>query len=229
MADSVDAVAAAIGHEFTDVSLLELALTHPSYDSEQGERIGSNGRLEFLGDAVLDLVISSELYRGWPLAEGEMTKVRTSLVNEATLSDVGKSVGIPAALRLGKGEAAAGGRDKATIIADAMEAVIAAVYLDAGFERARDIVVRLWRPLFVDRTATPGGSDHKSLLQETLARSGLAPVYETTGTGPDHDRRFEAVVSVEGEVIGRGEGSSKKRAEQAAALDALEQLPMLDA
>jgi ribonuclease III len=227
--DPQRAVAAAIGHDFADESLLELALTHPSFDPEQAEPVGSNGRLEFLGDAVLDLVISSELYERWGLSEGEMTKVRAAVVDEATLAAMGVSIGIPAALRLGKGEDAAGGREKPAIVADAMEAVLAAVYLDAGFDVVRDVLLTLWGQVIEERVAIPGGRDHKSLLQEELARRGLEPSYTVTGSGPDHDRSFEASVLVEGVVVGTGSGTSKKRAEQAAALDALGGLSPPDA
>jgi ribonuclease III len=227
--DPVQAVAAAIGHRFADESLLRLALTHPSFDPEQTEPAGSNGRLEFLGDAVLDLVISAELFERWELSEGEMTKVRASLVDETTLAEVGRALGIPVALRLGKGEDAGGGRDKPAIVADATEAVLAAVYLDGGFDAVREVLLDLWRPLIEERVTAPGGRDHKSLLQEELARRSLVPIYTVTGSGPDHDRSFEASVLVGGDVVGTGAGTSKKRAEQAAALDALGRLPAVDA
>lgn len=224
MSEALAAVAEAVGHRFADESLLRLALTHSSFDPEQRESVGSNGRLEFLGDAVLDLVISAELYEGWQLREGEMTKVRASVVDERALAQLGVSIGIPAALRLGKGESVGGGRDKPAIIADAMEAILAAVYLDAGFDTAREVILGLWRPLIAEQVTSPGSRDHKSTLQEELARRGLEPVYAVTGTGPDHDRWFEATVVIEGETMGTGSGTSKKRAEQDAALAALERL-----
>lgn len=229
MGDRIDAVASAIGHEFTDRSILELALTHPSFDPEQPSPVGSNGRLEFLGDAVLGVVVSAELYEAWDLTEGEMTKARASVVNETTLAEIGASVGIGEALRLGRGEDAAGGRQKLPILADAMEAVIAAVYVDAGYESARQVVLGLWRPILAERATAPGERDHRTVLQETLARMGLDPVYEVVGSGPDHSRWFEAAVSVEGEVVGRGSGTSKKRAQHAAARDALTRIRPDDA
>jgi ribonuclease III len=227
--DSLHAVAAAIGHDFADRSLLELALTHASFDPEQPEPVGSNGRLEFLGDAVLGVVVTMELYEAWDLSEGEMTKVRASVVNEATLAEVAASVGVGSALRLGRGEDAAGGRHKMPILADAMEAVIAAVFVDAGYQRAADVVLALWRPIIAERAAVPGERDYKTILQETLATMALEPRYEVDGRGPDHQMTFEAVVVVEGEVVGRGTGTSKKRAQHAAARDALTHLRPSDA
>jgi ribonuclease III len=137
---------------------------------------------------------------------------------------VGAAVGIPDALRLGKGEEASGGREKDAIVADAMEAVIAAVYVDGGFSAARRVVLDLWRPLIRERAATPGERDYKSLLQEALAVRSAEPAYEVDGSGPDHLRRFDARVLVDGKVVGRGSGTSKKRAQQAAARDALNRL-----
>lgn len=221
MDDLLGAVERALGHRFSDRSLLELALTHASFDTEQARPTGTNGRLEFLGDVVLGLIVSTDLYNRWDMAEGEMTKTRASVVNESALAAVGMTLGIPAAVRLGRGEDAGGGRAKPAIVADTVEAVIAAVYLDAGFEVAQRVVLDLWRPLIEANAITPGETDHKSILQEILASRGLVLEYRTTGSGPDHERMFDTVVMIEGEVAGRGTGTSKKRAEAIAAREAL--------
>ena len=228
MADGTDDVARALGHSFEDRSLLEQALTHTSYVSEhQGAE--SNQRLEFLGDAVLGLVIAGRLHADWELAEGEMSKVRAAVVNEATLARVAAGLGVGPALRLGRGEDAGGGRQKGPILADAMEAVIGAVYLDGGFEAASDVIDRLWSDLLVERALAPGRRDYKTRLQEILAAEGREPVYDVHASGPDHARRFEATLTVDGDVVGRGEGTSKKRSQQAAAHAALVALGHLDA
>lgn len=224
MSDPIGDLERAIGHHFDDRSLIERALTHPSYASEQAERVRSNGRLEFLGDAVLGLVVSEELHDVWDMDEGLMTKARASVVNEEALFAMGASLGVPAALLLGRGEDADGGRSKPAIVADATEAVLAALFLDAGFDVTREVILRLWRPLIAERAQRPGERDHKSMLQELLAKRSLQAVYATEGSGPDHDRRFDAEVLVDGEVVGRGRGTSKQRAEAAAARDALGRL-----
>jgi ribonuclease-3 len=228
VADAAGDVAVALGHSFEDPSLLERALTHTSYVSEH-HGIESNQRLEFLGDAVLGAVIADRLHADWDLAEGEMSKVRAAVVNEATLARVASGLGVGAALLLGRGEDAAGGRNKAPILADAMEALIGAVYLDGGFGAARDVIDRLWYTLLADRARAPGRRDYKTRLQEILATEGREPVYEVEASGPDHARRFRSTVSVGGEVAGSGEGTSKKRSEQEAAHAALVALGHLDA
>ncbi len=220
---SNDDVAAALGYRFSEPELLERALTHRSHESEYPEQ-PSNERLEFLGDAVLSLVIADLLHTGWQLAEGEMAMVRAAVVNEATLAAVARRLGIGAALRLGRGEEATGGRDKASILADAMEAVLGAVYLDGGLEAARRLILADWYEVVVERAAAPGGRDYKTRLQEVLARDGVVPEYRVDGSGPDHERVFVAVVQVDGAELGSGSGSSKKRAQQEAARAALERL-----
>ena len=228
MADAVDGVAAALGHSFGDPSLLERALTHTSYVSEH-DGVESNQRLEFLGDAVLGAVIADRLHADWDLAEGEMSKVRAAVVNETALARVASGLGVGDALLLGRGEDAGGGRHKDPILADAMEALIGAVYLDGGFEAAQDVIDRLWSPMLVERAQAPGRRDHKTRLQEILAAGGGEPAYEVEASGPDHARRFTAAVSIDGRVVGRGEGTSKKRAQQEAAHAALVALGHLDA
>ncbi|WKZ82568.1 MAG: ribonuclease III [Acidimicrobiia bacterium] len=218
----------ALGHRFADRSLLHRALTHPSMSAEMpGEE--SNQRLEFLGDAVLDLVVAATLHRDWDLPEGSMSKVRAAVVDEGTLAEVARGIGVDGAIRLGKGEEASGGRNKDPILSDSMEAIIGAVFLDAGFEAAAAVVERLWAPQISIRVEAPGEPDHKTRLQEMLARQGLAPRYEVSGTGPAHRRTFTATVWLSGRPLGTGVGTSKKRAQQEAALAALEVLEAGDA
>lgn len=217
------AVESALGHTYAQPRLLRLALTHRSYTSEYPEE-PSNERLEFLGDAVLSLVVADELHRSWDLEEGAMAKVRAAVVNEASLAGIASDLGLGAELRLGHGEEASGGRSKPSILADAMEAVLGSLYLDGGLEAARRLILREWGGLIADRAASPGLRDYKTRLQEVLARGGLTPVYTVEGSGPDHERRFCATVVIDGGLLGEGVGSSKKRAEQAAAKQALEAL-----
>ncbi len=216
-------VAEALGYRFDDAELLFRALTHRSYESEYPDH-RSNERLEFLGDAVLGLVIADALHSDWDLAEGEMAKVRAAVVNEASLAMVARRIGIGPALRLGRGEETSGGRDKSSILADAMEAVIGAIYVDGGLPAARDVILANWQPMVVERAAAPGRRDYKTRLQEVLARHGTTPTYSVEGSGPDHERMFVATVSVAGVTLGTGRGTSKKRAQQEAARQALEGL-----
>lgn len=211
-----------LGHPFADEAPLLLALTHRSWCAERGEP-HSNERLEFLGDAVLAIIVTDHLFTSHPeLPEGDLAKIRAAVVNEAALATVAIDLGLGDALRLGKGEDASGGRGKASILADAMEAVIGAVYVDGGLDAARDVVLPLFAPLMESAVAEPGGGDHKSELQELVARLGdPAPVYDLADEGPDHDKRFFARVLVGDVVVGEGEGRSKKTAEQAAARAAL--------
>jgi ribonuclease-3 len=202
-----------------------LALTHRSWCAENpGE--ASNERLEFLGDAVLGLVVTDHIFTAHPaMPEGSMAKLRAAVVSEPTLAEVAGGLGVGEALRLGKGEDASGGRTKASILADAMEAVIGAVYVDGGIEPARRLVLGLLAERIEVEASGPGGADHKTQLQELAARRfDVAPTYELTDEGPDHDKRFYATVSVGDEELGRGEGRSKKSAEQAAAGAALRRL-----
>lgn len=206
----------ALGYTFHDESLLKRALTHPSMGRED------NQRLEFLGDAVLQLIMSEMLYRTHPVdREGSLTHLRALLVCEAELSQIARSLGIGGALIMDKGEELTGGREKPSVLCDAMEAVLAAVYLDGGMDAARRIVEKNWpRPEEVRRPM----QDSKGALQEKLQRDGgEAPTYEILGqTGPDHEPLFEAAVYRYGKELARGTGRTKKLAEQAAALKALE-------
>lgn len=213
-----------IGYQFSEPGLLKLALTHRSVSAEDPSR-NDNERLEFLGDAVLQLVVTDLLYESYPqLAEGQMAKVRAAVVSRPTLAEVANQIEVGEHLELAPSEEATGGRDKDSILADSVEAIIGAVYLDGGLESARKMVLSLWTDRVADRAKSPGVKDYKTRLQELTARDGLRPVYQVEGSGPDHDRRFKAVVSVDGADQGSGEGRSKKEAEQAAAEEALARL-----
>lgn len=198
--------------------MLERALSHRSWCAEVGGR-PSNERLEFLGDAVLGLVVAEVAFRRHDdLPEGKLTDLRKSVVNASALAEVAMEVGIGPCLRLGKGEDAAGGRSKPSILSDAFEAVLGAVYLDGGMDAAAALVERLFADRMVTAALRLDRLDHKTLLQELTARlHDTAPVYVLSDTGPDHDKRFFATVIVQGVAVGQGEGRSKKTAEQAAA------------
>ncbi|MCC5950886.1 MAG: ribonuclease III [Acidimicrobiia bacterium] len=212
-----------LGYEFRDPSRLVRALTHRSFCAEQPSD-GSNERLEFLGDAVLGIVVTEELYALEPeLPEGEMAKARAAVVSTLTLAEMATELRLGPALRLGRGEHLTGGREKPSILADALEAVIGAVHTDGGFEASRPFVLRVVGQRLDVAAAVPGEDDHKTQLQELVARTcEELPVYRLVASGPDHDKHFVAEVLVEGEVRGRGEGKSKKQAEQAAARTALQ-------
>lgn len=186
----------------------------------------SNERLEFLGDAVLGWIVADLVYGRYPdLAEGQLTDARKAVVNAKALADAARSVDLGAALLLGKGEDAAGGRDKASILSDALEAVIGATYLDGGVDDARALVVRLLEGRLDDAIRGVSGHDYKTLLQELASRQlGRPPVYSATEEGPDHAKTFTATVRIDGTEYGQGEGRSKKQAEQAAARQAWEAL-----
>ncbi len=203
-----------------DPGLLSLALTHRSFAYENGG-IAHNERLEFLGDSVLGQAVTVRLFTGHPeLEEGELAKRRASVVSTVALAEVARGIELGAHLRLGRGEDLTGGRDKDSILADTMEAVIGATYLSAGPEAATALVLRLVEPLLADPDRYGAAMDPKTSLQELAARRSLsAPVYGVEARGPDHDRRFTATVRV-GEMSRTGEGSSKKQAEMAAALTA---------
>ena len=218
-----------LGVSFREPSLLEMAVAHSSYINENpGIAAESNERLEFLGDAVLGLVVAEKLYQDFPeLTEGEMTKLRSGLVRRDTLARVAKAIGLGDYLYLGKGEEASGGRRKTANLAGALEAVIAAVFLDRGSAIARDFVLNLLKEELLKMDSLGVGVDYKSRLQEVIqSRQQLSPTYRTiAATGPDHDRRFIVEVMVGDAVLGRGSGKSKKLAETEAARSALENLP----
>jgi ribonuclease-3 len=201
--------------------LLELALTHRSFAYENGG-LPHNERLEFLGDSILGQAVTVMLYRENPtLDEGELAKRRASLVSSVALAEVARSIGLGAHIRLGRGEELTGGNDKSSILADTVEAMIGAVYLDCGPDEATAFVLRLIRPLLEDPDRFGASMDPKTSLQEIAARLGKGlPSYSVKDSGPDHSKRFHATVSLGGHPIASGDGTSKKQAEMAAALEA---------
>ncbi|NNC74713.1 MAG: ribonuclease III [Acidimicrobiia bacterium] len=218
--DALEAVAAAMGHTFAERALAVTATVHRSYEAEHDTE--SYERLEFLGDAVLQLVVTHFLFDRYPdLPEGELAKVRAAVVNETVLAGVGHDWGVPDALLLGRGEEMTGGRSKSSILSDVVESLLGAVYLDAGYPVAREVIEAHWAELIVERAASPGMRDYKTRLQEQLAQEGRRPKYIVEERGPEHSKVFSAAVVVDTDVLGEGEGTSKKRAEQAAAAAAL--------
>jgi ribonuclease III len=210
-----------VGHHFDDPDLLEQALTHRSFVAEH-PGTGSYERLEFLGDAVLQLSVTRYLYRQHPeLAEGEMAKVRAAVVSEPALARFAEEFHIAPALRLGRGEEMTGGRHKESLLSDVVESVIGAFYIEAGIDVVHDFVVAHWADTIEERVTAPGRGDFKTRLQEVLAKQGKRPEYRLIEDGPPHARTFVARVLVDGETIGIGEGTSKKRAQQEAARTAI--------
>jgi ribonuclease III len=213
-----------LGHGFSDSSLLEMALTHRSVSSDNPD-IADNERLEFLGDAVLQLAVTNKIYHGYPdLPEGQLAKVRAAVVSGQSLTEVATRIGLGKFVRLSDSEERSGGRRKGSILANTMEAVIGAVYLDAGLGAATEMIYRLWGSMIEEKAANPGLRDFKTRLQEVLATQGKRPEYLVSGVGPDHHRTFTATVSAEGRELGIGHGPSKKAAEQIAAQKAIDEL-----
>lgn len=210
-----------LGHHFADPGLLTLALTHRSFCAEHPSN-SPNERLEFLGDSVLGLVVTDHIYLNYPeLPEGQLAKLRASVVNTATLAELGRRLRVGPLLRLGKGEDQSGGRDKESILADALEALFGAVYVDGGWDAAQSVILTLTAEAILEAAEQPGKKDYKTQLQELTARLALGtPVYQIDGSGPDHDKRFTAVTLIDGVPRGHGAGTSKKRAEQVAARSA---------
>lgn len=217
---------AAIGYHFHNISLLQNALTHSSYANERWHNsLLSNERLEFLGDSVLGMLVAEYLYRNFPdRPEGELTRMRADMVCEGTLSATANRIGLGKHLMLGHGEEQGGGRTRDSILADAMESVIAACFLDGGLEAALQIVQKF---ILVEVSVTRlHNVDYKTQLQELVQqKKNQVLSYTLVGqSGPDHDKHFDVAVSLNGETVGVGSGSSKKRAEQMAARDAMEKL-----
>jgi ribonuclease III len=211
---------AALGVQLSD-EMFTMALTHRSYSYEHGG-LPTNERLEFLGDAVLGLTITEELYHRHPdRSEGDLAKLRASIVNTHALADVGRKLskgGLGAHLLLGKGEENSGGADKASILADGVESLLGAIYLEHGITVAREVILRLFSTLLDTAPTLGAGLDWKSSLQELTASRGMgAPAYVVTSTGPDHDKEFTATVVVTDIEYGRGVGRTKKEAELKAA------------
>lgn len=217
-----------LGYTFRDRTLLEGALCHSSYANEhRASGARSNERLEFLGDAVLGLVTADYLYRKHPdLPEGDLTRIRAALVCEESLHEVAQSLCLGDYLKLGRGEESGGGRQRPSILADATESVFAAVYLDGGMEEASAIIHRVLLDREKEEVVEERRRDYKTALQELVQRTpGHSITYQLVEeTGPDHCRVFVVEVCINGTAAGRGEGRSKKSAEQAAARSALEQL-----
>jgi len=214
-----------IGYNFKDEKLLENALIHTSYAHEH--RLGSSGsneRLEFLGDTVMNMCVSENIFRRKPLiSEGNMTKIRSGVICEATLYKAAKSLRYGEFIMLGKGEDKLGGRKRPSILADAFEAVIAAMFIDGGFEVTREFVIKTLEPMIEEALKEHGSKDYKTTLQEVLqSKSDKKITYEIIDeNGPDHDKVYTAVVKWDEEILGQGQGKNKKEAEQEAAKQAL--------
>jgi ribonuclease-3 len=224
---ALDDLQAALGHRFSDRSLLSLALTHPSVAHDEGGGQNHNQRLEFLGDAVIQLAVTSELYHRFPgLGEGALTQARAQLVNRTSLAAQARRLHLGRHVILSRGEESSGGRGRSSTLADAFEAIIGAVYVDAGFETARRMLLGLIQEGGAEMVELPNLDNPKGNLQEFLqATSPEAPRYELLETeGPDHDRTFRCAVLHGGVELARGVGRSKKAAESHAALLALQKL-----
>lgn len=214
----------AIGYRFHHEKLLKIALTHSSYANEVRDGCICNERLEFLGDSVLSIIVSDYLFREHPeLPEGELTKLRAALVCEKSLSEFARKINLGACLKLGRGESHTGGSQRPSILADAFEAVIAAIYLDGGMEAARTFVLRFVEAALYEQKQKPPFKDYKTMLQEIVQQNPEEHLsYVLTGaSGPDHDKHFTVEVHLNSNCIGKGGGRSKKDAEQQAAREAL--------
>lgn len=231
---STTELAARLGHQFNDETLLTLALTHKSYANERGENLGptvhtDNERLEFLGDAVLDLALAQTLMMRFAQdPEGSLSRKRASLVNEETLAGLARELQLDSLIRLGRGEIKTGGLQKPRILASTLEALLGAVFLDGGYASAVQMVQTLFASRLEEISQSPVDFklDFKTRLQEKVQEKHKAtPVYQVESeTGPDHDKKFEVSVRMDGQVLGVGTGRSKKAAEQEAARIALEQM-----
>ena len=215
---------AALGYQFQDRALLEAALTHRSYASEDAAAVDYE-RLEFLGDAVLQLAVTDRIFAAYPeMPEGQMAKLRATVVSEEVLAAIAGRLDVGAGLRLGKGEELNGGRHKPSILSDAVESVLGALDVEAGYATAAEIALRHVGHEIDRQAHAPGDSDFKTRLQEVLAQGGRHPEYRISDEGPDHDKVFHAEVIVDDRLTGSGSGSSKKAAEQAAAEKALDEI-----
>lgn len=221
-----------LDYHFKDPALLQQAITHKSYLNEARERFqsasgGDNERFEFLGDAVLDLVISQDLLLNYPdTPEGELSKMKARIVSETALAKVARRLEIGRYLLLGRGEEITQGRTKPSLLANALEAILAAIYLDGGLDSARHVIQKIFKSEFEELLKTEAFTDYKTELQELCQRDyEILPTYTVlTESGPDHQKTFEVQISIKGGVYGRGIGRSKKEAEQQAAREALEKL-----
>lgn len=223
----LDALQVRLGWQFRELELLRLALTHPSVVHGQEDNLQHNQRLEFLGDAVLSLVLTKELYAKFPgFGEGPLTKARAQMVNRRSLAEQARRLALGQHLIMSHGEEASGGRSRLSALADAFEAVVGAIFLDGGLTAAQDFVTRCFQDYWGELSVIPKLENPKGELQELLqAKSPVAPRYQmTSASGPDHDRIFECAVHHQGMELGRGRGKSKKAAETQAALEALMKL-----
>jgi ribonuclease III len=221
---SLDDLQTRLGYQFQDQELLRLALTHPSVAHEQGAGIQHNQRLEFLGDAVLQLVLTRELYDKFAeVGEGPLTKARAQMVNRRTLAEQGRRLAMGEQLIMSRGEELNRGRERPSALADSFEALLGAVFLDGGFDAAQRVILAQFRTHFGELEVIPNLENPKGELQEMLQARSPDPVqYEVASvSGPDHDRLFECVVYYHGDELGRGVGKSKKEAESKAAIKAL--------
>lgn len=223
--EPAEALDRALGVSFRDPDLRVAALTHRSYAFERGLDV-TNERLEFLGDAVLGLIVTDLAYRRFPeLSEGDLAKLRAAIVNMAALADVARDLDLGDVLKLGRGEELSGGRDKASILADGLEAVLGAVYLDQGLDVAGALIERLFWPRMEAYVRGEGARDYKTILQERASQDlRTLPEYRLEERGPDHAKEFTATVYLAGRALGHGRGKSKKEAEQEAARRAFERL-----
>ena len=224
---ALDGLEAKLGYSFGDRTLLERALTHRSFANEDEQAAGDNQRLEFLGDAVLGLIVANELFqRDREVQEGALSTRQAQMVCEPTLADLARDLDLGSYLRLGRGEATSGGRDKSSLLADAYEALLAAVYLDGGLQAAERVVISHLGDALSEVHETSAPTDYKSRLQTVIQREkAVQPEYRIIDeSGPPHDMIFVAEVRVDGRPLGAGRGRSKKEAEQQAAEEALETL-----
>jgi len=226
---SIEQLQERLGYRFGDRAILLQSLTHTSYGHEfQAEKsvaMRDNERLEFLGDAILDVIVSDILLEAFPNAnEGYLSKMRAAVVNEKTLAEVSRSIGLQDCVRLGKGESQTGGNQKPSILSCAFEALIAAIYLDGGFNAVYPVVRHLFAPMFVEERELMAFYDHKTQLQEMVqARWKVTPTYHLLQTqGPDHAKTFQVEVRMNGKQLAVAQGSSKKEAEQNAARTAIQ-------
>ena len=220
---SIQQLQQVIHYQFRNITFLEVALTHSSYANEMRHQVRYNERQEFLGDAVLSIIVSDYLFNNYTVPEGDLTKLRAALVCERSLDVMANKIGLGDYLRLGHGEEMTGGRTRPSIIADAFEALIAAIYLDSGIESAREFVLPFVIEM-LEHEDSLSFKDYKTILQDIIQQNPEEKlVYKLVGEkGPDHDKRFVVEVLLNSNVIGKGQGRSKKTAEQMAAKEALE-------
>ena len=213
-----------IGYKFKNITFLKIALTHKSYLDDYPE-LQSNQRYEFFGDAILDFDLTEYLFENYPeLDEGSLTKIRSSAVNQSNLVKLGNEINIGSYMFLSKAEDSTGGRKKSSIIEDAVEALIAALYFDGGLTAVNGFVSKYIYPSIKELSENPGQKDYKTRLQEYYAKVGKKVNYMDTSSGPDHDKKFQTQVFLDKEIIGIGEGKSKKSSQQEAAKQALEKI-----